>query len=106
VTLGKITIAARILTGVVWSLGLVTAGASLMSYRPGPDLPILPPVALILAGLSAVVAGQFIFMVIVADRVFPGANAKLVAACEWVVAAGLALLMATTACFAAYYLLK
>lgn len=94
---------ARLLAGLAWSVGLVLAGGYLLRVA---ELPAnLPHGAVVASGAAAVVAGQFIFMVIVADRVFPAAWPRAVAICEWLAAGVLALSMGGTLAYAAAFLL-
>ncbi len=96
--LHRLTVLGRVLLGLIWSIGLVMGGAYLM--RIGPvQLRTLAPGTVVTFGLASIAAGQFIFMVIVADRIFPAAWTKGVAVCEWVTAATLALLMGISAMF-------
>jgi hypothetical protein len=94
---------ARLLVGLIWSVGLVAAGGFLLQVG---DLPAnFPRGAVVASGAAAVVAGHFIFMVLVADRLFPGAWPRAVALCEWAAAGVLALSMAGTLSYAAWFLL-
>jgi hypothetical protein len=102
----------RIVFGLAWALSLAIGGGYLI--QAGPDyvdrlartgpLPYAIP-AVITAGIAAVVAGHFIFMVVVADRVFPAASPRTVAILEWLTAGALVLLVALTAAFAAVSLM-
>lgn len=89
----------RVLVGLLWSLGLVFAGSCLLAAG---ELPAgFPPPAVLASGAAAVVAGQFVFMVIVADRLFPSAWPRAVAICEWLAAGIVALILGGTLAYAA-----
>ncbi|MFG0251247.1 MAG: hypothetical protein ACF8NJ_00050 [Phycisphaerales bacterium JB038] len=93
----------RLLVGLAWSVGLVFAGGSLLQVT---ELPAnFPGPAVVASGAAAVVAGHFIFMVIVADRLFPSAWPRAVALCEWLAAGVLTLSLGATLAYAAWYLL-
>lgn len=69
-----------------WSLALSIVGLWLLLCPP-QDMPGLGPVCTS-AGLAALAGGQVLFMTMVADRHFPKAHPRLVAALE-IIAAGL-----------------
>ena len=69
-----------------WSLAMSVVGLWLLVCRPS-EMPGLVPVSTS-AGLAALAGGQVLFMTMVADRYFPKAHPRLVAAFE-IVTAGL-----------------
>jgi hypothetical protein len=78
-----------------WALALSLVGLWLLG-SPRDELPAMSPVFLS-AGLAALAAGQILFMTMVADRSFPRAFPRLVAALELL---ALAVFLAGTAAFA------
>jgi hypothetical protein len=68
-----------------WALTLSLVGLWLLG-SPRDELPALRPVFLS-AGLSALAGGQILFMTMVADRSFPKALPRLIAALEMLASA-------------------
>lgn len=86
--------------GTLWSLVLVVGGASLALSAGGLAPTLRTPGAL--GGLSAVFAGQFVFVVVVAGRLAPGAHRGLAGWIEIGLGAGFVLgVIGTAAAWAA-----
>jgi len=66
--------------GTLWA-GLLVVGGGLMVARSGAFWPGVQP-ATVCAGLTGVAAGEFVFAVIVADRLFPQASRRVTATVE------------------------
>lgn len=63
-----------ILLGLLWG-GLLTALGLELFLNAAPTIPIRLPLSLRLPlAVSALTAGQLVFMTLVADRVYPGVN--------------------------------
>lgn len=89
-----------IAAGSLWAMVLVIGGAVVASSPPQAWGGVGPAVRM--AGLSAIAAGQFVFLVAVADRLCPGANRAVVASVELIAGATFALgLLGTIAALAA-----
>jgi hypothetical protein len=81
-TLRTRTRIALALASCVWAAVLVAAGlGTLTSLRPGG----LSGLERLGTGVAMAAAGQFVFLVLVADRLFPRANRRLVIVAEAVV---------------------
>lgn len=96
----RLNLLALVLAGSLWAMVLVIGGAWVASSPPDAWGGVGPAVRL--AGLSAIAAGQFVFLVAVADRLCPGANRTVVASVELIAGAAFALgLLGTIAALAA-----
>ncbi len=76
----RITLAVRSAAFSLWAALLTITGLWVVFTAPD-EWPILRPLCL-LGGLSLVGAGQFLFMMLVADRLFPRASRPVVRALE------------------------
>lgn len=76
----RATVAALASLGTLWAAVLVVGGAMLATLGPRhwPDMGS----ASLLAGLTAVAAGEFVFLAIVGDRLFPASRRTLLGAGE------------------------
>lgn len=70
--------------GALWSVVLIVGGA-LVATRSGEAIPSLTPV-LACGGVTAMIAGQFVFLVVVADRLFPRVQRRLAVVAEIILA--------------------
>ncbi len=75
--------------GTLWAGTLVVSGAAMASGR-SPVASSMGTLG-VLAGVTFVAAGQFVFMVVVADRLFPRVERRVRASGEAFVAAALLL---------------
>lgn len=80
------------LPALLWAAGLVVFGLSLLGADHGPIAPIVRGRGWL--GLAGVAGGLFVFMLLVADRWFPRALPRAVAALEGVVLAVFVLTLA------------
>jgi hypothetical protein len=69
-----------ILASIAWAMLLLQLGLGSMVF--GSGLAPIPVAATWFLGLSGVAGGQFVFMVLVADRIVPRAPRGLVGAAE------------------------
>ena len=86
---GGVTRISRALTrivGLIWALAMSVAGG-LMMLGASDAAPWLTT-TLMLAGLTGIVAGVFVFQIVVADRLFPGADPRLMRNVEAVLGVG------------------
>jgi hypothetical protein len=67
---------AVMILGTLWAILLVVGGSLLPTSGAWNDMPAMRPVLLV-GGFTAVVAGCFVFVVIVADRLFPHVEAHI-----------------------------
>lgn len=76
----SVSLAVRITVATAWAAALTITGlwAMLSASR---EWPMFGPVWIV-AGVAAVAAGLFVFMVLVADRLVPSASRRLVATAE------------------------
>lgn len=76
----RATVAALAALGTLWAAVLVVGGAVLATLGPGhwPEMGL----GSLLAGLTAVAAGEFVFLAIVGDRLFPASRRTLLGAGE------------------------
>ena len=86
--------AVLIALGALWSVLLVVGGA-LVATRSSSALPTLSPV-LACGGITAMIAGQFVFLVVVADRIFPNVQRRIALVSEAILAAALVAGLAAT----------
>lgn len=61
--------------GTIWAGALVIAGVRMLLWRGGEAPPMTD--VLLWAGVTAIIAGEFVFMALVADRVVPGMRGRL-----------------------------
>lgn len=71
---------ALLVFGTLWSVLLVVGGA-LLSTRAQGFPPSLFPMVVVL-GLTSVCAGQYVFLTVVADRLFPGVRREVAMGAE------------------------
>ena len=78
--LRRLNLAALLALGTLWAGLLVVGGLALASreWVPGPAA----TGAGLAGGLTAIAAGQFVFLVVVGDRLFPGASRTVVTVTE------------------------
>lgn len=79
--------------GWAWGMLLVVGGAWLATRAA--EFPAVRP-AVVIGGITSVLAGQFVFLVMVADRLFPGVRRELKVATEMTLAALLVMGVAAT----------
>ncbi len=80
----RANLAALLAIGTLWAALLVVSGA-MISLSSGAVLPgTRGPASLF--GMTIVAAGEYVFLVVVASRVFPKASGRLLAATELFVA--------------------
>lgn len=80
--------------GTIWAMVLVIGGAVVASHPPAAWDWMGP--AARFGGFAAIAGGQFVFLVIVADRLCPGANRGVVASVEGISGGLFALSLAGT----------
>ncbi len=68
----RATLVALAILGTLWAAVLVVGGAMVATVGPSrwPGLSL----AAVLGGLTAIAAGQFVFLAIVGERMFPGSR--------------------------------
>ena len=76
----RATVLALAALGTLWAAVLVVGGAMVATLAPvqWPGMGSAGP----LAGLTAIAAGEFVFLAIVGDRLFPGSRRTLLGAGE------------------------
>lgn len=81
-------------SATAWAAGWMVLGLWLLFVAPavlagGVGSVSLPPSLRVVAGLTAICAGQLVFLSLVADRLFPLASRRIVWPVELAIAAGL-----------------
>ena len=77
----RATVLALAALGTLWAAVLVVGGAMVATWGPR-HWPEMGSVGL-LAGLTAIAAGEFVFLAIVGDRLFPASRRTLLGAGEF-----------------------
>ena len=76
-TIGSLALGARLTLGTLWGLTLVIAGVLLLTPGAMPGIGASIERITIPAALWSIASGEFVFLVIVADRIFPQVPARL-----------------------------
>lgn len=76
----RLNLAALLTLGTLWAGLLVVGGLALVAQAGASDDALAAPT--FAGGLTAIVAGQFVFLSVVADRVVPHAPRPFVASAE------------------------
>lgn len=76
----RLNLLGLLVLGTIWAMVLVIGGA-VVAVHPPAAWGWMGPAAR-LGGLAAIAGGQFVFLVVVADRLCPGANRAVVASVE------------------------
>lgn len=76
----RVNLLGLLVLGTIWAMVLVIGGA-VVAVSP-PDAWGWMGLGSRLGGIAAIAGGQFVFLVVVADRLCPGANRAVVASVE------------------------
>lgn len=71
----------RFIAATAWAAVMVLSGLWVIFSVP-TQVPILKPSWCVASGLAVAAGGQFVFMILVADRLFPSADRRLVGLVE------------------------
>lgn len=77
----RASLVVRFVAATAWAAVLVLSGLWVMFSVP-MQVPILKPSWCVPFGLAVAAGGQFVFMILVADRMFPSADRRLVGLIE------------------------
>ena len=77
----RASLTVRYVAATAWAAVMVLSGLWVMFSVPS-QVPILRPAWCTASGLAVAAGGQFVFMILVADRVFPRADRRLVGIVE------------------------